>query len=282
MFVALDSQGNRLYANSGGRYTECYCPECNELVQHKIGKIRRPYFAHKINSDCSFGNDKDYKSEWHIRMQEYFPKESREVRFVDEQKGEVHIADVFLQESNTVLEFQHSPIKEEEFISRTAFHIYNGQRMVWLFDESTTSEDMKYGRFSEDDCSWEQWPYSDKSFRWLRNPRRFLNQGPNISHFHQVYSVCVCTGTEGDMFHRIVGEHNNFQYVTFSLHNIEMSDNLDVEEFFKPEVFWQSQDPWKTEIERRIAAQREAQRLYQSQVATRFVPRRINRRGRRF
>lgn len=112
MFVALDSQGNRMYANSGVRYAECYCPECNELVQHKIGKIRRPYFAHHPNSDCTFGNDKDYKSEWHIRMQEYFPDESREVRFVDEKTGEVHIADVFLQESNTVLEFQHSPIKE--------------------------------------------------------------------------------------------------------------------------------------------------------------------------
>lgn len=279
MFVALDYQGNRLYANSGERYTECYCPECNELVQHKIGKIRRPYFAHKINSDCAFGKDKDYKSAWHIRMQEYFPQESREYRFVDEQTGEVHIADVYLQESKTVLEFQHSPIKEEEFISRTAFHINNGRRIVWLFDESTTNEDnQKYGRFSEDDCQWEQWPYTDKSFRWLCNPRRFLNKGPNLSQFYQVYSVCVCTGTEGDVFHRIVGEHIGFQYVTFSLHSIELNDSLDIEEFFKPEVFWQNQDPWITEIHNRIAAQKQ----YQSQPITYYAPRKVYRRGSRF
>ena len=238
MFVALDSQGNRLYADSGKRYTDCFCPECNEPVQHKIGKIRRPYFAHRVNSECSFGNDKDYKSEWHIRMQEYFPKECREVRFVNEQNGEVHIADVFLQESNTVLEFQHSPIKEEEFISRTAFHLNNRRRIVWLFDESTTSDNPQYGRFSEDDCEWERWPYKDKSFRWLRNPRRFLNKGPDIGRFYKVYSVCVFTGTEGDVFHRIIGEHAGFQYVTFSLHDIEMNDTLDIEEFFKSELAW--------------------------------------------
>ncbi len=282
MFVAMDFQGNRLYANAGERYTECRCPECNELVQHKIGKVRRPYFAHCPNSDCTFGNDKDNKSEWHIRMQEYFPQESREVRFVDEQTGEVHIADVYLQDSNTVLEFQHSQIKEEEFISRTVFHLNHGRRLVWMFDESTSSEDdQKYGRFSEDDCKWEQWPYFDRSFRWRRNPRRFLSQGPNLSQFNSVYSVCVYTGSEGDVFHRIVGEHAGFQYATFSLHSIEMSDSVDIEVFFRPEVFWQSQDPWKTEIERRVAAQKNAQRFYQSQFVYRYVPKKAYRRGRR-
>lgn len=144
------------------------------------------------------------------------------------------------------------------------------------------SEDRKYGRFSEDDCQWEQWPYTDRSFRWLRNPRRFLKNGPDLGRFYKVYSVCACTGTEGDLFHRIIGEHCGFEYVTFSLHDIVMNDNLDIEEFFNPEVFWQSQDPWKTEIERREAARREAERLYQAQIATRYVPRKIYRRGRRF
>ena len=46
-------------------------------------------------------------------MQEYFPREACEMRFVDDETGEIHIADVFLEASNTVLEFQHSPISED-------------------------------------------------------------------------------------------------------------------------------------------------------------------------
>lgn len=280
MFVALDHNGNRLYANSGERYKECYCPECDEPVQHKIGKIRRPYFAHRVNSECSFGNDKDYKSEWHIRMQEYFPDENREVRFCDEVTGEIHIADVYLEGSNTVLEFQHSPIKEEEFISRTAFHLKNGRRIVWLFDESSAGEGKKkYGRFSEDDCQWEQWPYTNRSFKWLRNPRRFLGNGPDIERFWNNYSVCVFTGTEGDIFHRIVNEHCYFDYVTFSLHNIEMSNHLDVEEFFLPETFWQNQEPWKNEIQQRKEFLKKINSMQTTNV---FIPRAISHRRRRF
>ncbi len=270
MFVALDREGNRLYANSGECYTECYCPVCNELVQQKTGKIRRPHFAHRPNSECWFGNDKDYKSEWHIRMQEYFPEECREVRFVDGQTDEVHIADVYLQDSNTVIEFQHSPITEEEFLSRTTFHLYNGRRIVWLFDESTTSENRKYGKFSEDDCQWEDWPYTDNSFKWLRNPRRFLCKGPNIKRYCRIYSVCVYTGTEGDLFHRIVNEHCDFEYVTFSLQDIIMNENLNVEVFFNP-----------TEIEQRTA-QKESQRLYQLQSIHYSLLRKPYRRKRRF
>ena len=61
-------------------------------------------------------------------MQEYFPREACEVRFVDDETGEIHIADAFLEGSNTVLEFQHSPISEQEFLSRTIFHLKNGRR----------------------------------------------------------------------------------------------------------------------------------------------------------
>ncbi len=91
-------------------------------------------------------------------------------------------------------------------------------------------------------------------------------------------TVCVSTGTEGDVFHRIVNENAHFQYVTFSLHNIEMGNGLDIEDFFKSEIFWQKQEPWKTEIEQRIAAQKEAQKLFQAQNANHYAPRTVYRR----
>ena len=266
MLVAVDKQGVRLYAESSGeRYTECYCPVCGEPVVHRRGNKRRAHFAHRPDTNCYFGRDKDYKSEWHIRMQDYFPKEAQEFIFTDEETGEKHIADIFLKDSNTVLEFQHSPIEEKEFFSRTIFHLKNKRRIVWLFDESVDNQKSKYlGRFKPDDYAWEQWPYDDKCYKWLRKPRAFLAKINNFDKLINVLSVCVYTGTEGDVFHRIFREHIGFEYVTFSLHNIEMIENVDIEEFFKPESYWQAQDTWK-EIFEQKRIQRELNALLISQ-----------------
>ena len=257
MLVAVDKQGNRLYAESSGkRYNECYCPVCGEPVIHRMGTIRRAHFAHRQDTDCYFGHDKDNKSEWHIRMQDYFPKEAQEFIFVDEETGEKHIADVFIKETNTVIEFQHSPIEEKEFCVRTIFHLKNNRRIVWLFDESVQNQKSNYlGRFKPDDCAWEQFPYSDKCYKWLRKPRAFLNKiDERIADFEKTYnflSVCIYTGTEGDVFHRIFRKYIGFEYVTFSLHNIEMKEEMDVNQFFIPESYWQNQEPWKAIFEKR-------------------------------
>ncbi len=255
MFFAIDSNGNRIYAGDSVRHTDCYCPVCGEPVTHKVGKIKRPHFAHRADTNCYFGRDKDYKSEWHIRMQDYFPLETREIRFKDAETGEIHIADVFLSDLNTVLEFQRSTITEEEFYSRTMFHLKNGRRIAWLFDESTHNQKSEYfGRCKPDDCAWEQFPYNDKCYKWLRKPRAFLNQiDERIAAFEKTYnflSVCVYTGTEGDVFHRIFKKHIGFEYVTFSLHNIEMKEEMDVNQFFIPESYWQNQEPWKAIFEK--------------------------------
>ena len=253
MLVAVDKQGNRLYAESSGkRYNECYCPVCGEPVVHRMGTIRRAHFAHRQDTDCYFGRDKDNKSEWHIRMQDYFPKEAQEVIFVDKETGEKYIADVFLKESNTILEFQKSPIEEKEFFGRTIFHLKNKRRIVWLFYESVDNQKSgNPGRFKPDDCGWEDRPYNDKCYKWLRKPRAFLAKINNFENLFNVFSVCVYTGAEGDVFHRIFREYCGFEYVTFSLHNIEMKDNMDVEEFFKPESYWQNQEPWKKYMNRK-------------------------------
>lgn len=256
MFFAVDSNGNRIYAGDTVRHTDYYCPVCGEPVTHKIGTIKRPHFSHKVNSDCYLNRDKDRLTEWHIRMQDYFPLETREFRFKDGKIGEFHIADVFLSDSNTVLEFQRSPITEEEFYSRTMFHLKNGRRIAWLFDESAHNQKSEYfGRFKPDDCAWEQFPYSDKCYKWLRKPRAFLNKiDERIADFEKTYnflSVCIYTGTEGDVFHRIFRKHIGFEYVTFSLHNIEMKEEMDVNQFFIPESYWQNQEPWKAIFEKK-------------------------------
>lgn len=250
MFVALDSNDQRVYADSIDSGVECFCPACGEPLRLRSGKIRKPHFAHLPNTDCFYGLDKDYKSEWHVRMQEYFPRESREVRFKDEKTGEIHIADVFLPSKNTVLEFQHSPISEEEFMSRTAFHINSGRRIVWFFDESTSSTSSEsVGRFRADDSRIVFGPYerlySPRTYKWLRNPRKFLAHVPRSIWTSNGLSICVFTGTEGDVFHRIIAQDFDFEIVVFSLNSISISENLDPDVFFRDEAFWQSQEPWK-------------------------------------
>ena len=265
MFVAYDVNDNRIYADAPERYKECYCPVCKELVTHKRGPVLT-YFSHKVGTDCRVSRDKDYKSEWHLRMQAYFPRENLEVRFTDEVTGDVHIADVFLSESNTVLEFQHSPIAQDEFFSRTAFHLNHGRRIVWLFDESSESKDEnRYGKFKFDDCSLEQFTYKDRSYLWPRNPRKILNSGPNIYQYAEVYSICVYTGTEGDVFHRIVKERHGFGEVSFSIHDIVMESGMNIEEFCLTDSYWITHEPWKSTIEEMRQRQAALQAAYQKQ-----------------
>jgi len=182
-------------------------------------------------------------------MQEYFPKEEREHIFIDNKTGEKHIADVYIEEANTVLEFQYSPIKEKEFLDRTNFHIAEGRRIVWLFEESWKDADeqsynkqqYKNGKLANEYNSRAKGPYSTKSFRWLYR-RKCVENGPTV--YRPNYSVCVYTGAEGDVFHRIISLYGDS--IIVSLHDITMSDKLNSEEFFLLETHWQDQEPWKS------------------------------------
>lgn len=200
------------------------------------------------------------------------------MRFVDDETGEIHIADVFLEASNTVLEFQHSPISEDEFKSRTIFHLKNGRRIVWLFDESSKSQDSTFGRFryDEDICC-----FGIPFYQWMRRPRQFLANGPDLKQAYNLYSICVFTGTEGDVFHRIVGQHDKYHWVGFASEPIQMGQELNVEQFFSYDPFWIAEDQ---EIARRHANARQQELFRQQQLNNAFLQlgRRMNRRNRRF
>ena len=103
MFFALDENNIRVNAEDG-EFKHCVCPACRKPVIQKAleGNYRRPHFAHKKKeATCPFEYNSDYKnmSDWHIRMQGYFPKEERECIFTDKETGEKHIADVFIKEA---------------------------------------------------------------------------------------------------------------------------------------------------------------------------------------
>ena len=73
-------------AKKGETYT---CQLCGSKMIPKKGDIKRWHYDHAIDADCDawYRN----KGEWHIRMQEMFNEDCREV-VVATEDGEKHIA----------------------------------------------------------------------------------------------------------------------------------------------------------------------------------------------
>lgn len=278
MIVAFDSEKNRIYAADATKETQAFCPDCGELLKLRRGERNKAHFAHQKDSLCHYGEDRDNKSEWHIRMQDFFPREYQEVFFRDDEKNESHRADVFIPEANTVLEFQRSSITEEEFLSRTLFHANNGRRIVWLFDESSTGNTSTLGKFRLDE---ELFLAESQMYQWMWRPRKFLHR-IYLKQNYDRYSVCVYTGTDGDAFRRIVDQEYNFSYVRFSSKLIHMESGMNVDQFFEYDQYWIDHD--NAEKERHIAeAQRKAQQQeYERHMANMAFqnPRRYPRRHR--
>ena len=237
MFVAYDNDNNRIYADEADKGKEYFCPSCGKSVKVRRGEHNKVHFAHQANSQCPF--DKDSKTEWHRRMQDYFPREAQERRFTDDRAGEVHIADVYIEEMNTVLEFQHSPIKDAEFLKRTIFHLNSGRRTVWLFDETSTGSESELGRFKDTDIPDEN---GNTAYKWNRCPRKVLDKFPFIKQECNRYSVCVYTGTEGDVFRRIVEGYIHFSEVVFSDSLIHMRKDMDISQFFGVDDAWRQRN----------------------------------------
>ena len=93
----------------------------------KCGRYVIWHWAHMPGSNCDpwYGPE----SEWHRDWKGRFPAVWREIVHIDERTGERHIADVKTPHG-LVIEFQHSPIGDDELASRESFY----QNMIWIVD----------------------------------------------------------------------------------------------------------------------------------------------------
>lgn len=269
MFFAVDKDGNRIHAEDGV-FSGCKCPACGcPVIQKKKGDYRSIHFAHdyryRDDVKCPYDYNKDYinMSDWHKRMQGFFPKECREVIFPDTEKEEKHIADVYLEENKTVLEFQYSYIDRQEFLDRTNFHIKEGRRIAWVFFEGEKKKK------EEVNSKWESGniklkksmykkakePYVMRCFQW-NNKRNVVEDGPEV--YQPNYSVWLYTGKETDtdyVLHRIVyQDKKDCRQIILSLHDITMSSDIDVEEFFYDETHWNDDELWDGEFVKRATS----------------------------
>lgn len=163
MFVALNDSKERVFADRLLPKDEQYsCPVCGGEVRLRAGDINAPHFAHITPCTDDFTHD---MSDWHRAWQELFPLKNREV--VISHDGETHRADVRCY--GTVIEFQHSPISESEFMRRNRFYTSAGLKVVWIFDLIDVFGERMW---CEDD--WENNWDNGGEFKW-NYPWRFLS-----------------------------------------------------------------------------------------------------------
>lgn len=158
MFTALTKDNKRVSIEEAVPGENYLCPVCGNPVVVRAAKSDsvRTHFAHKRNL-CIDDWEHDM-SEWHFEWQSKFPIDSREV--VVERDGVIHRADILI--NDTVIEFQHSPIKGEEFEARNSFYKNCGYRVVWLFD---VADKMRF-----DDCFGLVWKRKTTLFSSMKTP----------------------------------------------------------------------------------------------------------------
>lgn len=119
------------------------CPICDALLTPKCGRFRVAHWAH---SPGITDHRWEPETEWHRTWKGCFPRECQEVVH-QASDGKRHIADVKTARGQ-VIEFQHSPISEEERCSREKYYrpmlwVVNGQRLKG--ERSQFSETLRSG-----------------------------------------------------------------------------------------------------------------------------------------
>lgn len=113
------------------------CANCGEEMIAKCGRTKAWHWAHKSREMCDPWWENE--TEWHRAWKAEFPDDWQEVVNLDQNTGERHFADI-KSAHGLVVEFQHSPIKDEERISREEFY----GDMIWIVNGLRGELDASY------------------------------------------------------------------------------------------------------------------------------------------
>lgn len=187
--IAYDIEKNRVHIDDAVRGQEYFCPVCGAEFIVRKGEIKAHHFAHKSKCSDSWHYD---MSEWHLRMQNLFPKECQEI--VRTYDGETHRADVLM--GDVVLEFQHSPISSKEYRERTEFWMRNGYKVAWIFDVTEWKCQilrLKTVFTLAGFVDWMGLPPSEMLFPhdyWQFNqPKQLLEDSPDLIFYHDSFAL---------------------------------------------------------------------------------------------
>lgn len=119
------------------------CARGHELVLCNGKKIRK-YFRHKNSEDLG-GNP---MTEWHSRMQSYFPVTEFRLKKLNDEQIKERRADALIENQNYIIEFEHSGKTIEEVICKTKDCLLHDKKIIWFIDGNT--KDVKIEHLSSD------------------------------------------------------------------------------------------------------------------------------------
>ena len=128
--IALEENGSRIDIDDAKRGGKYFCPLCQKILIPKQGSQRIWHFAHKGEGCGVHESWPRTMTQWHLDWQHLFPEASREV--VLKRNGIIHRADISLD--SIILEFQNSPISQQEFEKRNTFYQSFGKKIIWVFN----------------------------------------------------------------------------------------------------------------------------------------------------
>lgn len=148
MLVALTENGEHFVCTSDlprsvlkqkRNTTQFYCPHCKEQVQLKVGEVKVPHFAHLANSRCA-QMFSEGESEIHLQGKEQLYKMFQRLKLQVElecyltelaQRPDLLVTDQFGR--RFAIEFQCSPISQEQIRKRTKGYLSAKITPIWIF-----------------------------------------------------------------------------------------------------------------------------------------------------
>jgi hypothetical protein len=127
--------GLRVAAFPKGKGT---CPFCGNYVVAKCGNQNAWHWAHSIKQSCDPWWENE--TQWHRDWKGHWNEKFQEVVHFDSLTGEKHIADVKNQKG-FVLEFQNSPMNDDELSSRERFY----GDMAWVVNAMNFYNNIEFG-----------------------------------------------------------------------------------------------------------------------------------------
>lgn len=115
-----------------------FCICCNNPTISACGKLNIWHWRHAQKAQCDSWWEAE--TQWHRGWKSKFPDKWREVVHFDEKTNEKHIADVKTPKG-VVIEFQNSPIKLDELISREHFY----KKMIWVVNGLSFKGNFEFG-----------------------------------------------------------------------------------------------------------------------------------------
>lgn len=133
MRYAINKDNKKIEVSFSGE--KARCPDCNSIITGKKGLFKVEHWSHIAKNNCDSWHEPI--TLWHLRWQNYFPEELREVRVIDKVNAKSHRADIRLK-NGLVIEVQNSSIDIQEIMAREK--VYGDKNMIWILNGDTLTK----------------------------------------------------------------------------------------------------------------------------------------------